>query len=51
LLEWTLERTSDAWKVHKYNPTDNNAGWYWFISPLFAGLHWALLMLVFTDGA
>ena len=23
--------------------------WLWFALPLFAGLYWALLMLVFTD--
>ena len=28
-----------------------NTGWYWFTLPLFFGLHWALLMLVFADNA
>lgn len=31
--------------------TVNDAMWYWFAFPSFAGHHWALLMLVFTDDA
>ncbi|KRX31755.1 hypothetical protein T09_13809 [Trichinella sp. T9] len=31
--------------------TVDDAVWYWFTLPLFAGLHWALLTLVFTDDA
>lgn len=37
MLDWMLERTGDIWKGHKYNPTVNNAGWYWGALPLFAG--------------
>ena len=31
--------------------TTDDIVWHWFTLPLFAGLHWALLMLVFTDDA
>ena len=31
--------------------TVGDAVWYWLVLPLFAGLHWALLMQVFTDDA
>ena len=33
-----------------YNPTDSgHAVWYWYALLFFAGYHWVLLMLVFTD--
>ena len=31
--------------------TVDYAVWYWFALPLFAGLCWVLLMLIFTDDA
>ena len=35
--------------IHVTQQTMNNAVWYWYTLPFFAGHHWALLMLVFTE--
>jgi hypothetical protein len=52
LLEWMFERTCDAYKSHKYSPTDRG-GWCVALFHLasFAGLHWALLTLLLSVDA
>ena len=50
LLEWMLERTHDVWKEYKCNSqTVGDTVWHWFTLPLFIGLCWALLMLLFIS--
>ena len=40
-----------CWDINIAQWTMDDAGWYWFTLSFFAGLCWALLMLVFTDQA
>ena len=50
LLEWMLQTTHDVGKaINITQQTVADALWYWYALPFFAGHHWALLMLVFTD--
>ena len=47
LLECTLARTCDVGKsIIITRKTVDDAVWYWFALPFFAGHCWALLMLV-----
>lgn len=50
LLVWMLERAHDVWKKYKYNPTESRqCTFIGFALQLFDGLHWASLIVVFSD--
>jgi len=50
-LEQMPERCLDVWKGYKYNLTYTVIRVDWATFPLFAGLLWALLTLIFADNA